>query len=273
MAKVLRMKWSMSFRWLALSVLLTLGFCVRTQAQTKPLVLISQPDSTRAIAFESVTFTREPFPLSSLISWGQDRRTRVVIFALSLQLQPGEDPSNVAADAEDATQRHYDLTVESVGSVPGQQWLTASNLRLNDDIGEVGDVLVRVAHNTQSSNRVRIAIGHAGGGLPDDPGSEPTPAPPYPIRGRVIADGVGLSNVPVTVTGPAAGTTTTDAQGNYLILAPEPGDYALSVAKPFYDFSQPSRTFVNLRNRRDDIDFTGSRQRRTIQGQVKDDSG
>ena len=113
------------FRWLALSALFTLCFCVCTEAQTKPLVLISQPDSTRAIAFESVTFTREPFPLSSLISWGQDRRTRVVIFALNLQLQPGEDPSNVAADAEDATHRHYDLTVESVGSVPGQQWLTA----------------------------------------------------------------------------------------------------------------------------------------------------
>ena len=112
-----------------------------------------------------------------------------------------------------------------VGSVQSQPWLTALNLRLSDDIGDVGDVLIRVVHNSRSSNRVRIAIGHAGGGLPNDPGSEPTPAPPYPISGHVTAYGVGLANITVTFTGPASGTTTTDAQGNYSILAPEPGNY------------------------------------------------
>ena len=270
MAKVLRIKWIVSFRWFAISALLTLGFCARTQAQTKPLVLISQPDSTRAIAFESVTFTREPFPLDSWITWGQDRRTRVIIFALNLHLQPGEGLSNVAADAEDANHRHYNLTVESVGSVQSQLWLTALNLRLSDDIGDVGDVLIRVVHNSRSSNRVRIAIGHAGGGLPNDPGSEPTPAPPYPISGHVTAYGVGLANMTVTFTGPASGTTTTDSQGNYSILAPEPGNYVVSVADPVYVFSQPSRTLVNLSNRRDGIDFQGTLQ---VTGHVVDGLG
>ena len=270
MTNSLPIEWSVSLRWLALSVLLTLGFCTRTQAQTNPLVLISQPDSTRAIAFESVTLTREPFPLDSLISWSQDRRTRVLIFALNLHLQPGEGPSNVAADAEDATHRHYNLTVESVESEPGEQWLTGLTLRLSDDIGEVGDVLVRIAHNSRSSNRVRIAIGHAGGGLSDDQGSEPTPAPPYPIRGHITAEGVGAPNVTVTLTGPASVTTTTDAQGNYLILAPEPGDYVVSVADPSFAFSQPSRPVVNLSYQRDDIDFQGTPQ---VYGHILDGSG
>ncbi|MFN2511541.1 MAG: hypothetical protein ABR568_08870 [Pyrinomonadaceae bacterium] len=70
-------------------------------------MLISENTSTRAIAFESITFTREPFPLTSLISWGPDARTRVVLFALHLRLEPGDEPWNVTAEAEDGTQRRY----------------------------------------------------------------------------------------------------------------------------------------------------------------------
>lgn len=271
-ATVWPLKSCQNFRWLALSALLTLGLCAHLQAQTKPLVLVSRPDSTRAIALDSVTFTKEPFPLDSLISWTADRRTRVLVFALNLQLQPGEEPSNLTADGEDATNRHYQLRVESVASVLDQQWLTAVSLRLSDDIGDVGDLLVRIGINSRSSNRVRIAIGHAGGGLPDDPGSNPTPAPPYPIRGRVTAAGVGIPNLLVTFTGPASGTALTDAGGNYLLLAPEPGDYVVSAVSPWYEFDQPARTVANLSNRRDNVDFRAL-PRVLLRGRVVDGSG
>jgi hypothetical protein len=91
------------------------------------------------------------------------------------QLLAGENNSIVTADAEDASHRIYPLVVESVGRVPGSYWLSNVIIRLNDDMGDVGDVLIRISLRGVSSNRVRLAIGHAGGGPLDDPGAVPTP--------------------------------------------------------------------------------------------------
>src|SRR4026207_611912 len=78
---------------------------------TKP-ILISHPDSTRAIAFESVTRQREPFTTAVEVKFGADSTTRIMLFAMNLQLQTGETASAVTADAEDASHTIYPLTVE-----------------------------------------------------------------------------------------------------------------------------------------------------------------
>jgi len=83
--------------------------------------LLSRPNSTRAIAFESVSQRAEPFAPQTAIPFGLDGRM------------------------------------------------------VNDNLGDVGDVLVGISHHGMSSNRVRIGIGHIGGGPPDDP--TPTPKP------------------------------------------------------------------------------------------------
>ena len=53
-------------------------------------------------------------------------------------------------------------------------------VRLADDIGDVGDVLLRLNLHGMASNRVRMGIGHVGGGPADDSGAVPTPAPATP---------------------------------------------------------------------------------------------
>jgi hypothetical protein len=83
----------------------------------------------------------------------------------------------VTAEAEDAVLFHYPLTVEYVSAVPGFPWMTAVVVRLNDNLGDVGDVLVGITYQGMLSNRVRIGIGHVGGGPPDDPPPTPTPTP------------------------------------------------------------------------------------------------
>ena len=50
-------------------------------AQSPPII-ISQTDSTRAIAFDSVTFVKEPFTLPS--HFAADGRTRVMVFVLNV---------------------------------------------------------------------------------------------------------------------------------------------------------------------------------------------
>jgi hypothetical protein len=97
-----------------------------------------------------------------------------MLFATNLTLNPGENASAVTADAEDAAHAHYSLPVEYVGPVPGFSWMSSVIVRLNDSLGDVGDVLVRITLHGVASNRVRVGIGHVGGGPPDDP-SAPTP--------------------------------------------------------------------------------------------------
>jgi hypothetical protein len=138
-------------------------------------ILVSEENSTRAIALDSILWIQAPFQLNNSSLWGVDRRTRVTLFAMNFDLQPGESISAVTADAEDASRRTYPLTIEYVGKVPGLDWLRYVIIRLNDDMGDVGDVLVQVNVRGKPSNRVRLGIGHVGGGPPDDPGAVPTP--------------------------------------------------------------------------------------------------
>lgn len=153
----------------------------RGAAQSASPVLISHSDSTRAVAFEASTRVPEPFAPTAPVRLGPDARTRVMLFAMNLHLAPGEDASVVTADAEDGARRTYALAVEYIGRVPGQEWMSSIVVRLDEQLpADAGDVLVRVKYRGASSNRVRIGLGHVGGGPPDDAGAIPTPAVPAP---------------------------------------------------------------------------------------------
>ena len=160
----------------------------RAQEPTTP-TLLTKTNTTRAIALESTTLLSEPFTTTALIPFGSDNRTRVMFFATNLGLLPGEGAGALIADAEDVTRTRYPLTVEYAGPVSGFEWITAVIVRLNDNLGDVGDVLVGLRVHGVDSNRVRIGIGHIGGGPPDDqPGQPPTPdlGPGASLRGRQL---------------------------------------------------------------------------------------
>ncbi len=142
-------------------------------AQAIPPVLVSEANSTRALALESVSRVGEPFAPESQLRFGTDKRTRIQLMVMHLNLE--RDASTLRAEAEDGARRIYPLTVEHVGPVPGQEWLHSVTLRLNDDMGDIGDVLVRLIYKGVASNRVRVGVGHVGGGPPDDVGAVPTP--------------------------------------------------------------------------------------------------
>src|SRR5437868_844307 len=160
---------------LALSVIIValVAVLTRTHAQATKLILISQETSTRAIAADSVTLKREPFNTTSEVTWGNDARTRVMLFAMGLARDAS--PSDIGATAEDGSHQKYPLTVEYVGPVPEQDWATAIVLRINEELGDAGDVLIGISYQGLSSNRVRVGVGHVGDGPPDDEGAAPTP--------------------------------------------------------------------------------------------------
>jgi hypothetical protein len=161
---------------LLLLLLLLLYTSSTVRAAGEP-VLLTEATSTRAIALDAVTWQREPFSLAQAIPFSADTRTRVMLFATNLDLLPGETASAVGAEAEDASHTIYPLRVEYVGRMPGHDWLSAVVVRLDDNLGDVGDVLVGIRLRGVSSNRVRIGIGHTGGGPPDDGAQTPQPRP------------------------------------------------------------------------------------------------
>ena len=210
----------------ALLVVGTQGLSYRVHSQQSKVTLISEDTSTRAVAVDSVTQKHEPFSTTSALQWGSDNRTRIMIFAMGLNLQPGEGPTAVAADAEDGAHNVYSLTVEYVGPVPDQEWVSSIILRLDDRMDDAGDVLIGITYQGMPSNRVRVGIGHVGDGPPDDDGAVPTPgttAPPPPLAitagtlntsdvQTIIAQAVSTAaqlNRPVTV-------AVTDREGNVL---------------------------------------------------------
>ena len=174
-----------SLSWCAARSFIFLSLCVAaftpTNAATnKKPILISQATSTRAVAFESVTMKAEPFSLTATVPFGPDTRTRICIFAMDLELLPGEGANAFTSDVQDAGGKLYPLRVEYVGKVPNFPGITMVIVRLADDLGDVGDVLLRLNLHGMASNRVRVAIGHSGGGPADDAGAVATPAPATP---------------------------------------------------------------------------------------------
>ena len=236
----------------------------------KPLVLMSEPNSTRAIAFESVTFKKEPFALST--PFAADGRTRIMVFTLNLVFAPNEDVSAITADAETADHKHHSLQAEHAAPLSALPWLSFVILRLNDDLGESGDVLLSLTFHGLRSNRVRVGIGQVGGGPADDNGSGPTPAPPYTVSGRVTsANGEGLGGVSLLLTGDQNQTITTDESGNYSFLINTFGNYSLGASKPFFDLSPALRTFNHLSNNQSNVDFSGVRRTHSVSGAILDD--
>ena len=210
-------------------VLLLVGGQSLTQkvnSQANKLILISEETSTRAVAVDSVTQKHEPFSTTSAVQWGSDNHTRIMIFAMGLSIQAGEGATAVTADAEDGARHIHHLAVEYVGPVPEQEWISSLILRLDDQLGDAGDVLVGISYHGTLSNRVRVGIGHVGDGPPDDAGAVPTPGttapslPPSSTAGTlstsevqtIIAQAVSTAaqlNHPVTV-------AVTDREGNVL---------------------------------------------------------
>ena len=153
----------------------------KASAQQIRPVLISQADSTRAIAVDSVTRQREPFTPKAQIKFGADSATRIMLFALNLQLQTNEGPAAITADAEDANHAFHQLIVEHIAPVSDQPWVSSLIIRLPETLPANGDVLVRIKCRDLGSNRVRVGIGVVGGGPPDDLNAVPTPGLPSPL--------------------------------------------------------------------------------------------
>ena len=100
------------------------GQGVGTIVDDDPLHLIldeSGPAADQATALESMLMVRDPFHLQSIANWsnlGADKRTRVMLFASSLELFQGQPPSVVVVHLLDGNNQTHEVPAEDVRAVP-----------------------------------------------------------------------------------------------------------------------------------------------------------
>jgi choice-of-anchor B domain-containing protein len=132
-------------------------FVLRPTTNPSAAQLLTEWNSTRAIALDSVTHTREPFNVNSNVNFSADGRTRLSLFAYNLFLAVG-DPRTVTAQAEDAQGRIYPLPVEFVGKFPGYERVTQVVVVLPAELAHAGDVSVSLALSGTFGNKALIKI-------------------------------------------------------------------------------------------------------------------
>ena len=127
-----------------------------------PPVIITEANSNRAIAFDSVLFIRDPFPKTaplvfSLNHTEPDDRTRIMIFAHNVQLLGGEPPSVVTAQIELGLVAHPGL-VEYVGSLARTPGITMVVIKLPDAITTQTDAQVSITLRGLTSNKAIVSL-------------------------------------------------------------------------------------------------------------------
>ena len=122
-------------------------------------VLLTDQTTGRAVAFDSVSLSKEPFLVSSERNYfSADHRTRLTLFAYNLELKTGEDLAAITVQAEDSQHRVYALPVESALEIPSRTWIKQVTVKLPDQLQGLGEVSVKIALRGVTSNPALISI-------------------------------------------------------------------------------------------------------------------
>lgn len=120
-------------------------------------ILLTEDDSLKALSLDAITSQRDPFPLVNNNYVGNDKRTRIKLFLIDLDVFSGETLSIVTAQATDQSQVPHSLPVEDLRKVPGVPWLSQLTVRLPGDLlsGEF-KVSVTLRGKTSNSGTFRV---------------------------------------------------------------------------------------------------------------------
>jgi hypothetical protein len=132
----------------------TLPFLILVQ----PPILLTEDDSLNALMLDSLLHQRDPFPLLNNNYFSTDKRTRIKLFLVDLDLRSGESIAIVTAQARDVQQTIYSLPVEDLRKVPGFPWLTQLTVLLPGDLPVPGELTLTVSARGQVSNPATLRI-------------------------------------------------------------------------------------------------------------------
>jgi hypothetical protein len=123
-----------------------------------PPVVLTVPNTSRAVAIHSVRFSREPFTVRTPVNMSSDQRTRIIMFAANLELLAGETTTSITVRGTDSRGQTYDLPVEKFLKFQNVNWLSSIIVMLPDDTTINGDLAINVSIRGSASNTVMVAI-------------------------------------------------------------------------------------------------------------------
>jgi protocatechuate 3,4-dioxygenase beta subunit len=116
--------------------------------------LITEANSDRAIALNTMSMVGEPFSLTTEPNFSVDQRSRISLFVEDLRVN--QTFPTIIVEAVDAQQNHFQLPLEVVGfslSFPFQQLV----VRLPENLS-TGELVVTITVNGRQTNAARISI-------------------------------------------------------------------------------------------------------------------
>jgi probable HAF family extracellular repeat protein len=124
---------------------------------TQPL-LITEPNSNKAVVVETIWYLRDPFGLQTPVALSSDQRTRLTIVARNIEVIAGENIAPPSVQAENAQHQLVDLPVEFIAKIPSAPWLTQITVRLPDQLNAAGEIQIKISFRGRTSNAGNITI-------------------------------------------------------------------------------------------------------------------
>lgn len=126
----------------------------------RPPVLLTEDSSLNAFVLDDVVRIRDPFPLTNQNYFGSDKRTRLTLLVVDLDVYPnqGETLSIINVQAQDAQHRSFNLPVEDLRKVPGVPWMSQLMVRLPPELAGVTNVTVTVSARGQMSMAAQMRL-------------------------------------------------------------------------------------------------------------------
>jgi hypothetical protein len=124
----------------------------------QPPILLTEDSSLNALALDSMQQTRDPFAITNNGYFGTDKRTRLQLYLVDLDLYSGETLSIITAQAVDSQQKSYNLAVEDLRKVTDTPWLSQLTVRLPSELGGVTSITVTVTARGQTSNAAKLRL-------------------------------------------------------------------------------------------------------------------
>jgi hypothetical protein len=121
-------------------------------------LLLTEDESLKALAVDSIFYQRDPLPLLNNNNLGSDKRTRITLLLVDLDLFSGELLSVITAQAIDQAQVAHDLPVEDLRKVPGFPWMTQLTVRLPSNLVVPNQLSVSVTARGKTSNAATIRV-------------------------------------------------------------------------------------------------------------------
>ncbi len=120
--------------------------------------MLTEDESLSALALEAMFETRDPFPVLNDNYSGDDKRTRIRLFLVDLDLFSSETLSIITVQAHDAQQRNFIFPVEDLRKVPGVPWLVQLTVLFPSDLTGPNDLALTVSARGNASNPVNLRI-------------------------------------------------------------------------------------------------------------------